>query len=53
MAGHILAPKPERAERKEKCDKCEHRKGYFCSLCGCPIVSKTKLQGASCPAKKW
>jgi hypothetical protein len=44
--------------RRMICDKCEFMGIYFktvkaCKKCGCAILGKTLLKGASCPIGKW
>lgn len=39
--------------RLEICDKCEHRRGSRCSLCGCYISLKARARVMQCPADKW
>jgi DNA-directed RNA polymerase subunit RPC12/RpoP len=49
-------------ERRAVCEGCDHRviiftvdtyKEYGCSVCWCPIESKIRSKGESCPMSKW
>ena len=42
-------------EKLEICKQCEHLKPVLiqCSLCGCLMFFKTKIDTAKCPAGKW
>lgn len=40
-------------ERMEICNECTHNKHNICSLCHCPLISKTKSEDSSCPLKYW
>ena len=40
------------------CDKCEHKECFgkyccVCELCGCPLISKLRVQEETCPENKW
>ena len=35
------------------CDKCEHRDGAKCGLCGCTLSVKAQMKRWDCPLKKW
>ena len=35
------------------CLQCGYRKEDICSLCGCPLISKTILAPEECPKKYW
>ena len=43
--------------RRAICKACEHRANKFainyCSLCNCPIYTKTLVKSTECPIKKW
>lgn len=53
--------KPVYKERYRICKECEHRKGYFCGICGCFLKAKVSVdypmvKGKSiggCPMNKW
>lgn len=44
-------------ERLPICKKCEHIKdtkfGEICSLCGCILESKTRVEDEHCELNKW
>ncbi|QNG74320.1 hypothetical protein EIELFIGP_03161 [Stenotrophomonas maltophilia] len=55
-----LLAKPDDVKRRlEICRACPNaervgrRLFLRCRLCSCPLASKTRFQGASCPAGKW
>lgn len=53
-----MNPSKEQKELSEKrigiCELCEHKKGGFCSKCGCPIRKKSFTPAYNpCPRKKW
>lgn len=35
------------------CDKCEHRDGATCGLCGCQLSVKAQLKRWNCPDSRW
>ena len=42
------------AEKRLKiCEPCPRRKDSTCTLCGCPLQSKSKSVNATCPLDKW
>ena len=41
------------AERSQVCDQCEHKKGFVCGLCGCPLKAKLRAVEAECPDNRW
>ena len=48
----------EAARRKSICITCPHvgmvlNRPIYCGMCGCPLVSKTKVRGEQCPDNKW
>ena len=45
----VLTPINIRASRESTCSKCPHHKDLFCNLCGCLLMSKTRLSSESCP----
>lgn len=55
----VMTSPAERQRRSDICRTCPNvrtlgRTNFMrCSLCGCPLASKTRFQGASCPAGKW
>jgi len=52
--GFKLEPDEVAQARFAICKACPHLlDGKQCSLCGCFMKAKTKVSGASCPAKKW
>jgi len=40
-------------QRMNICMKCEHNSSNLCSLCGCVLKYKTKMDTEKCPIKKW
>lgn len=41
-------------DRLDTCKSCPRlRAGSICSLCGCFMQAKTKLENATCPENKW
>ena len=55
----LLTKPDELARRLAICRACPNltklgRRNFMrCGLCSCPLASKTRFQGASCPAGKW
>lgn len=53
------APAETVATRLEICASCELRgkipltNADYCTACGCPLASKTKLLHSHCPKGKW
>lgn len=41
------------ATRRSICETCEHKKGFFCDVCGCIIALKARVPFAHCPLGKW
>ena len=39
----------------KKCNKSEHIKGFgeICTLCGCILESKTRVEDEKCEMNKW
>ena len=50
-------PNEETLRRRKICENCEFRKRigntYYCSICYCPIVSKTASPEEKCLNGKW
>jgi hypothetical protein len=40
-------------ERLQICARCQYRKWFVCSLCGCPIGAKSRDPEEFCPVGKW
>lgn len=40
-------------ERMAICHTCSHSKHGVCSVCHCPLISKTKSEDSVCPLNKW
>jgi len=40
-------------ERMQICKTCEHYKAGVCSMCGCVLKYKTKMETERCPIDKW
>lgn len=42
-------------KRRQTCDACEARNATIdvCTVCGCPLVLKIKLQESTCPMELW
>jgi len=43
-------------KRRAVCMACPHLRTKpinYCSACGCPIASKTRLRASACPKGKW
>jgi len=40
-------------ERLSECDKCEHRVGSSCGLCGCDTELKAEWSTEECPDNRW
>lgn len=40
-------------QREKICRVCPHINNNKCSLCGCYVVLKCKLENAKCPVGKW
>lgn len=55
----MIASAEEQRRRRDICATCPNAvrtarlSVHVCSLCGCPLASKTKFQRATCPAGKW
>ena len=49
------ATKEVAANRQSICDTCEMRSETFkiCTICGCVISAKVKLQKSKCPMDLW
>lgn len=45
----VLTPIGIRISRERQCGKCPKREDLFCTLCGCLLMSKTRLASESCP----
>jgi hypothetical protein len=43
----------ERKVRLGECRKCEYKKNFVCTECGCLVFLKTALPNTECPAGKW
>ena len=44
------------AQRTEVCDSCEYKKSEViprCSVCGCSLALKTRVEDETCPKGKW
>ena len=39
--------------RRDTCDKCKHKKGRRCKICGCFLDVKIKFLATHCPIGKW
>lgn len=35
--------------RMEYCNRCEHKNGAFCNICGCFLDAKTRVDTERCP----
>lgn len=55
LSGFKMSDEQTSARRLEMCKACPHliRERMQCSLCGCMMNKKVKIQDASCPLKKW
>lgn len=56
LTGRDKASAETIAARLAVCATCEHRAAGVvtrCTLCGCALRLKLKLQGEKCPASKW
>ena len=40
-------------DRLEICRLCEHNEEGVCSICGCILKAKTKMDTERCPIDKW
>ena len=40
-------------ERMSICRQCPYNKYNVCTVCHCPLISKTKSEDSMCPLKKW
>lgn len=49
----IFLKQPEREQRREICNSCEHNMGKRCSQCGCFLIALQKIKFSKCPADKW
>jgi len=51
----VVAKHSETKRRIDICEKCEKLWATFkvCSVCKCPIKTKTQLQASTCPIGKW
>ena len=49
----ILSSKEEVKDRLSICNACEHYSDNKCSLCGCFLSFKIKLENSNCPIGKW
>jgi len=52
-AGLPMASDASHASRLRKCDKCPHRKNFWCQKCKCVCYLKTKVATESCPDNRW
>ncbi len=44
----------EAKKRAEICASCPHASKHLtCSLCGCPLIAKTRSPKSQCPDKRW
>ena len=41
------------ADRKAKCESCEHNDIGRCNACGCYLWAKVRSKKQTCPAGKW
>lgn len=51
--GQVLASKELYDQRLSICDKCEFRKDWICSVCGCQLHLKASMQHSACPKGFW
>ena len=51
--GFSFASEEEQAQRNRKCSICSYRKGLACSLCGCYLQGKVKVNEFQCPIGIW
>lgn len=52
--GAILANEAKQTARIEVCSACPNLgENSRCSLCGCYMNLKVRLEGSKCPASKW
>jgi len=40
-------------DRMSICEECEHYLNGVCSVCGCVLKIKTKMDTEKCPINKW
>lgn len=40
-------------ERMDVCNTCPAKKAGVCTICGCPLIAKTKVIEEHCPENKW
>ena len=54
-SGFKMSDEQTAAQRLEMCKACPHliQENIQCSMCGCMMKNKVKIQDASCPLKKW
>ena len=54
-SGFKMSDEQTASKRLEMCRGCEHLilPQHQCSMCGCMMKNKVKIQDASCPLKKW
>lgn len=62
VANYILGLEDEVSETRMKiCNKCEHHSKHHktrllfvhCTICKCPLATKTRSLGSECPDGRW
>ena len=53
LVNHIIADRDVAKKRLAECNNCEYYNGLRCSLCGCVMRIKAKIDFTKCPIGKW
>lgn len=49
----LFCDEKEQKRRRSICEKCEHKQGVRCGLCGCFLLGISKWKPKECPAGKF